>query len=155
MSALEARLGTLGLSLPSLPPYDGAFVPGVVVGDVLFLSAQTWTENGKPRLTGCVDAEVTLEDASEMARRCVLNALAAAKMTVGSLDKVAGVARLVGFVRSAPGFERQSLVLNAASELLVQIFGPPGRHARTSVGVQELTGGATVLIELTLALKAA
>ncbi len=155
MSELEKRLEALGYALPELPPYTASFAPGVIVGDVLFLSAQAWTEDGKPKVTGCVGAEVSFEQGAEVARRCALNALSAAKLALGSLDRVIGVVRMVGFVRSAPGFDRQAPMLNAASDMLVEIFGPSGRHARTSVGVSELSGGNAVLIEMTLALKPA
>jgi enamine deaminase RidA (YjgF/YER057c/UK114 family) len=150
---IERRLSDMGLSLPILPEYSGAFLPGVIVGNLLFMSAQAWTKDGRPVVTGTVGGTVELADAIEAARRCALNGLAAAKMILGSLDKIDRVARVVSYVRSAPGFDKQSLVVNGASQFLVDLFGEAGRHARTSVGVIELTGGAAVLIELTLQKK--
>jgi enamine deaminase RidA (YjgF/YER057c/UK114 family) len=150
---VERRLADMGLSLPALPEYSGAFLPGVIVGNLLFMSAQAWTKDGRPVVAGTVGATVEVADAVEVARRCALNGLAAAKMLLGSLDKIDRVVRVVGYVRSAPGFDKQSLVVNGASQFLVDLFGEAGRHARTSIGVVELTGGAAVLIELTLQQK--
>lgn len=150
MSSIEARIKELGLELPVLGSYDGAFLPGVLVSDILYLSAQAWTKDGASVVRGAVGDAVGIEEAQEAARRCALNGLAAAKMMLGSLDAIERVVRLSGYVVSAPGFEKQSAVLNAASQMLVDIFGENGRHARTSLGVAGLTGGASVLIELTL-----
>jgi enamine deaminase RidA (YjgF/YER057c/UK114 family) len=150
---IEERLASLGLELPVLGPYEGAFLPGVLVGSLAFLSAQAWTRDGKPVVAGTVGDVVDIETAGEAARRCTLNALAAAKLLIGSLDQIERVVRLSGYVASAPGFDKQSSVLNAASTMLVDIFGEKGRHARTSLGVSGLTGGASVLVELTLEKK--
>ena len=153
MSSIERRLVELGLELPTLGPYDGAFLPGVVVGDLVFLSAQAWTEDGRSVVQGAVGDAVDIETAGNAACKCTLNALAAAKLLIGGLDRLERVVRLSGYVMSAPGFDRQSTVLNHASRMLVDIFGEKGRHARTSLGVAGLTGNATVLIELTLQMK--
>ncbi len=153
MSMIEQRLDELGLELPAIGPYDGAFLPGVIVGEVVYLSAQAWNDNGKAVVQGPVGDTVGIETAGEAARRCTLNALSAAKMLLGSLDEVEQIIRLTGYVQSAPGFDKQSTVLNDASRMLVEIFGDKGRHTRTSVGVAGLTGNASVLIELTLQKK--
>jgi len=133
-----------------LPEYNQAFLPGVVAGDVLFMSAQAWTRDGVPVVRGAVGDAVSVEDAIEAARRCTLNGLAAAKMMLGSLERIARVLRVVGYIASAPGFQKQPMVVGGASNLLAELFGESGRHARSSVGVAELGGGASVLIELTL-----
>lgn len=150
---VEARLAQLGYELPVLPVYNQAFLPGVMVGDVLFLSAQAWTQDGLPVVRGAVGDTVDVDAAIEAARRCTLNGLAAAKMMLGSLDRIERVVRVVGYVRSAPGFEQQPKVVGGASNLLADLFGESGRHARSSLGVSELGGGASVLIELTLQRK--
>jgi enamine deaminase RidA (YjgF/YER057c/UK114 family) len=153
MSIIEEKLARLGLELPELPPYTGAFLPGVIVGDVVYLSAQAWSQNGRPVVQGAVGQDVDIETAAEAARHCMLNALAAARLLLGSLDNITQIIRLSGYVQSAPGFDKQSTVLNAASELLVELFGESGRHTRTSLGVNGLTGNASVLVELTLQRK--
>lgn len=153
MSIVEQRMAELGLELPEIGPYDGAFLPGVIVGEVVYLSSQAWSDGGKAVVQGQVGGAVDIETAGKAARRCTLNALSAAKMMLGSLDDIAQVIRLTGFVQSAPGFDKQSTVLNDASKMLVDIFGENGRHTRTSVGVSGLTGNASVLIELTLQKK--
>ena len=153
MRIIEEKLSALGFELPELPPYNGAFVPGLVIGDVVYLSAQAWSRDGKPVVQGAVGVAVDVDTAAEAARRCLLNALAAAKLLIGSLDNIQQIIRLSGFILSAPGFDKQSTVLNGASELLVQLFGENGRHTRTSLGVAGLTGNASVLVELTLQKK--
>ena len=150
---IERRLAELGLELPTLPEYTQAFLPGVIAGDILFMSAQAWTKDGSPVVGGAVGGEVSVEEAIEAARRCTLNGLAAAKLMLGSLDRIARVIRVVGYVASAPGFQKQPMVVGGASNLLAEIFGEAGRHARSSLGVSELGGGASVLIELTLLKK--
>lgn len=153
MSKIEDRLAELGLELPELGAYDGAFLPGVIVGEVVYLSAQAWFEDGKAVVAGPVGSDVDIETAGKAACRCTLNALAAAKMLLGSLDDIEQVVRMSGYVYSAPGLNKQSAVLNEASKMLVDIFGESGRHTRTSVGVAGLTGDASVLIELTIQKK--
>jgi len=153
-ATIEARLADMGLDLPLLPEYSKAFLPGVVVGDLLFMSAQAWTRDGAAVVRGAVGADVDVADAIEAPRRCALNGLAAAKMLIGSLDEIERVVRVVGYVRSAPGFDKQPAVVGGASDFLAELFGEAGRHARTSIGVAELGGGASVLIELTLQRKA-
>ena len=150
---IERRLAELGLELPTLPEYTQAFLPGVIAGDILFMSAQAWTKDGTPVVRGAVGGEVSVDEAIEAARRCTLNGLAAAKLMLGSLDRIARVIRVVGYVASAPGFQKQPMVVGGASNLLAEIFGEAGRHARSSLGVSELGGGASVLIELTLLKK--
>jgi enamine deaminase RidA (YjgF/YER057c/UK114 family) len=147
---VDDRLRSLKLDLPVLHTYEGAFVPGVKVGNLVFLSAQGWNKDNQPLLLGRVGAEVSVDQAREAARQCVLSCLAAAKLLLGSLDQVERIVKLNGFVRSAPGFGEQAKVVNAASDLLVEIFGERGRHSRTSLGVAELTGGNAFLLDLVL-----
>ena len=106
-------------------------------------------------LTGKVGAEVSVEQGREAARACVLQGLSQLREAVGSLDRVERIVKVTGFVASAPGFVEQPRVMDAASELLVQVFGDAGRHARSAVGVAELPRGVPVEVELVAALKAA
>ena len=138
MSGAEDRLAELGLTLPDVPAPVAAYTPAVRTGDLVFTSGQVPTVDGKVVATGKVGAEVDAADAQEYARICALNALAAVKALVGDLDKVRRVVKVVGFVASAPDFTGQPGVINGASELLNQVFGDAGVHARSAVGVAAL-----------------
>jgi enamine deaminase RidA (YjgF/YER057c/UK114 family) len=142
-----ARLTELGLVLPPLPSPAGAYVPAVRCGSLVFTAGQLPLVDGAVAATGKLGAEIDTDRGRELARTCVLNALAAVHDLVG-LDAVIRVVKVVGFVASASGFTAQPAVLNGASELLGRIFGPAGAHARSAVGVAELPMGAPVEIEL-------
>jgi len=142
------RLAELGLSLPPLSAPAGKYLPGVRSGSLLFVSGQTPTVNGRPTVTGYVGREVSVIQARDAARLATLNALALAATAAGSLDQVRRIIRLTGYVRSAAGFSEQPAVINGASELLIEIWGADGQHARSAIGVAELPGGAPVEIEL-------
>jgi len=144
------RLRTLGIDLPPLQPAAGTYVPGVVVGNLLFLSGQTPTVDGRPTAVGRVDSEVSVAEARTAARLAALNCLAEAVAIVGSLDRVRRIVRLTGYVRSGPGFAEQPAVVNGASQLLTEIWGEMGRHSRASIGVAELPGGAPVEVEMVM-----
>jgi enamine deaminase RidA (YjgF/YER057c/UK114 family) len=144
----EDRLAALGLSLPAVPAPVAAYVPAVRTGSLVFTSGQIPTVDGVLRTKGKVGAEVTAEDAKQLARTCALNALAAIRELVGGLDQVARVVKVVGFVASAPDFTGQPAVVNGASELLGEVFGDAGEHARSAVGVAALPLDAPVEIEL-------
>ena len=141
MSAL-ARLAELGIELPEVAPPVAAYVPAVRTGNLVYTSGQVARE-----LTGKVGAEVSEADAKDAARGCALNALAAVDAVVG-LDAVVRVVKVVGFVASAPGFTGQPGVINGASELLGEVFGDKGIHARSAVGVAVLPLDAPVEVEL-------
>lgn len=143
----HARLTELGLHLPAVVPPLAAYVPAVRSGAQVYVSGQLPFVDGVLSATGRVGAEVTVEAATGMAARCALNALAAVDALVG-LAKVVMVVKVTGFVASAPGFTEQPAVVNGASELLGKVFGEPGRHARSAVGVAELPLGAPVEIEM-------
>ncbi|HET9118196.1 MAG TPA: RidA family protein [Pseudonocardiaceae bacterium] len=143
----SARLTELGLVLPPVATPAGAYVPAVRSGSLVFTAGQLPLVDGALAATGKLGAEVDSEQGRELARTCALNALAAVDSLIG-LDTVAQVVKVVGFVASAPGFTAQPVVLNGASELLGEIFGAAGRHARSAVGVAELPLGAPVEIEL-------
>ena len=152
MSAVEAKLAELGLTLPEVVPPLAAYQPAVQSGIYVYTAGQLPMVEGKLPVTGKVGAEVTPEEAKELARTCALNALAAVKSVTGDLDRIARVVKVVGFVASAPGFTGQPGVINGASELLADVFGEAGRHARSAVGVAELPLGAPVEVELVVEL---
>jgi enamine deaminase RidA (YjgF/YER057c/UK114 family) len=145
----EERLSELGIELPPAPAPVASYVPVRTAGSLAFVAGQIPTEEGKVLLTGAVDADVTVEQAQEGARRCALQALAALSEALGSLDGVLGIARLTVYVASSVGFTQQPVVANGASDVLVEIFGEEGRHARAAVGVAELPLGASVEVVVT------
>jgi enamine deaminase RidA (YjgF/YER057c/UK114 family) len=148
VSRIEDRLGELGLSLPEVVPPLAAYVPALRVGDLVWTSGQLPMVDGSLAATGKVGAEVDPEDAAGLARICALNALAAVKAEVGDLDEVTRVIKVVGYVASAPTFTGQPAVINGASQLLGEVFGDAGRHARSAVGVAVLPLDAPVEVEL-------
>ncbi|HEY8372712.1 MAG TPA: RidA family protein [Pseudonocardiaceae bacterium] len=147
MGRWTQRLAELGIQLPPVAAPVAAYVPAVRTGSLVFTSGQVPMVDGVLAATGKVGAEVSPEAAKEHARTCALNALAAVDALVG-LDSVVRVVKVVGFVASAEGFTGQPVVLNGASELLVELFGDAGRHARSAVGVAELPLDAPVEVEL-------
>ncbi|GLV51444.1 LysR family transcriptional regulator [Thermobispora bispora] len=148
MSAPEQRLAELGLALPEVAAPLAAYVPAVRSGAYVYTSGQLPLVEGKLPATGKVGAEVPVEEAQRLARICALNALAAVKSVVGDLSSVVRIVKVVGFVASAPGFTGQPQVVNGASELLVDVFGEAGKHARSAVGVAVLPLDAPVEVEL-------
>jgi enamine deaminase RidA (YjgF/YER057c/UK114 family) len=150
----EARLRKLGHELPAVPAPAGAYVPAIRAGTLIFTAGQLPLEEGELRTTGKVGDAVSLESAKGAARLCALNALAAAAAEAGGLNRIAGVVRVTGYVASAPRFNRQPEVIDGASELIGQIFGDAGLHARSAVGVAELPLDAPVELELVAELGA-
>lgn len=147
-STPEGRLAELGMSLPEVVPPVAAYVPAVRTGSLVYTSGQVPMRDGSLMHAGTVGGAVTPDQAYECARQCVLNALAAVKAQVGDLAAVTRVVKVVGFVASTPDFTGQPQVVNGASELLGQVFGDAGQHARSAVGVAALPLGAPVEIEL-------
>jgi enamine deaminase RidA (YjgF/YER057c/UK114 family) len=148
---IAERLAELGVELPAVAVPAGAYVPAVVHGGLVYTAGQIPFVDGSLPMVGKVGAEVSPEQAKELARTCALNALAAVADAIGSLDRVTRIVKLTGFVASASGFTGQPGVINGASELLGDVFGEPGRHARSAVGVAELPLGAPVEVELIVA----
>jgi enamine deaminase RidA (YjgF/YER057c/UK114 family) len=142
------RLAELGITLPEVVPPLAAYQPAVRSGAYVFTSGQLPMVDGKLPATGKVGAEVTPEQAKDLARICALNALAAVRSLVGDLDRVARVVKVVGFVASAPDFTGQPGVVNGASELLGAVLGDKGVHARSAVGVTVLPLDAPVEVEI-------
>ncbi len=147
MSANQ-RINELGIVLPQVATPAGAYVPAVVSGNLVFTAGQMPLVDGKLAATGKVGKDLTAEQAREIARICALNAVAAVKSVIGDLDRVKKVVKVVGFVSSDPSFSQQPAVVNGASELLEQIFGEKGIHARSAVGVAVLPLDAPVEVEL-------
>ncbi len=147
MSALDDRIAELGLVIPEGSKPVAAYIPAVVSGNLVYTSGQLPMVDGELPATGKVGAEVSPDDAKIIARNCVLNGLAAARSAIGSLDRITRVVKVVGFVASDPAFTGQPGVINGASELLGEIFGESGQHARSAVGVAVLPLDAPVEIE--------
>lgn len=143
----SGRLAELDVTLPAVAAPAGAYVPATRAGELVFTAGQLPLIDGELAATGKVGAEISVEQAQQLARTCTLNGLAAVDSICG-LDAIARVVKVVGFVSSAPGFNSQPTVLNAASELLDEIFGVAGQHARSAVGVAELPMNAPVEVEL-------
>ena len=148
--AVAARMAELGLALPPVTKPVASYVPAAVTGNLVFTAGQLPFADGALPATGKVGAEVSAEDAQGFARTCALNALAAAESVIGSLDRVTRIVKVVGFVASAPDFIGQPAVVNGASDVLAEIFGDEGRHARSAVGVSVLPLDAPVEVELIL-----
>jgi enamine deaminase RidA (YjgF/YER057c/UK114 family) len=146
----EARLKQLAIQLPAPPKPVAAYIPARRSGDLLFISGQIPIADGKLMAKGRVPDQVSEELATRCARQCALNALAIARDFLGSLDNVAGVVRVGCFVASEPGFGGQPAIANAVSELLVDIFDEPGRHARAAVGSVALPLNVPVEVEMVL-----
>ena len=144
----QQRLAGLGLTLPPVVAPLAAYVPAVRSGSLVYTSGQLPMADGKLQATGKVGAEVAPADAAALARTCALNALAAAASVAGGLDAISRVVKLTGFVASAPDFTGQPQVVNGASELLLEVFGEAGRHARSAVGMAVLPLDAPVEIEI-------
>jgi enamine deaminase RidA (YjgF/YER057c/UK114 family) len=147
MATTSERLRELGITLPQVSAPAGSYVPARRTGDLVFTAGQVPFVDGKLAAFGKVGDGISTEQAQELARICALNALAAVDALVG-IDNVTGVVKVVGFVASAPGFTDQPEVVNGASDVLGEIFGEAGGHARSAVGVAELPRGVPVEVEL-------
>jgi enamine deaminase RidA (YjgF/YER057c/UK114 family) len=155
MGKVESKLAELGLTLPEVVPPLASYTPAVASGEFVFTSGQLPMVNGKLALTGKVGAEVTPEQAKAQAQICALNALAAVKSVIGDLDRIERVVKVVGFVASAPDFTGQPGVVNGASELLGEVLGEAGVHARSAVGVAVLPLDAPIEVEIQVRVSAA
>lgn len=144
----ESRLAELGLTLPTAPKPVAAYIPCRRTGNLVFVSGQIPMKDGAMIAKGSIPGQVSLEVGRECARQCVLNALAVIKGEIGSLDRVRQVVRVGVFVCSEASFVDQPKVANGASELLVEVFGEAGKHARAAVGSIALPLGAPVEVEL-------
>jgi enamine deaminase RidA (YjgF/YER057c/UK114 family) len=148
VDAVEKKLQEMLLKLPILPKALGNYLPVVKAGHFIYLSGQLpMHDNSLGAFKGRLGREITLDGGQRAAKQCTLNALALVKRELGSLEKIKRVVKLTGFVSGMPGFTEQALVLNGASDLLVELFGEAGKHARSAVGVTDLPLGSCVEIE--------
>ena len=144
----ETRLEELGIKLPATPAPAGAYVPATRAGNLVFTAGQLPLKAGELNIRGKVGDTVSVDEASEAARLCAMNALAAASTQTGGVGGISRIVKVTGFVASAPGFNEQPQVINGASEFLGEIFGDAGLHARSAVGVTELPMDAPVEVEI-------
>lgn len=152
---IEEKLLSLGLHLPSAAKPVASYIPAVQTRDLVFCSGQLPTVQGELVSRGQVGADVSEQEAYGAARTAVLNCLAALKTVIGDLDRIERIVKLTGYVNSAPAFTNQPKVVNGASDLLLELFGEKGRHARAAVGAFGLPMGASVEIELVVQVSAA
>ena len=153
MSDIEKRLKEMGLSIPEAPAPVAAYVPGVRADDYIYTSGQIPLVNGEVKYKGKAGLDLPLEKAQEAAKICALNCLGVVKSFVGDLEKVEQIVKGVGFVNSAPDFTAQPQVVNGASELLGELFGKKGAHARSAVGVGSLPLDSACEIEMIVKVK--
>jgi enamine deaminase RidA (YjgF/YER057c/UK114 family) len=150
MGKVETRINELNLSLPDAPKPVAAYIPAKQTGNLVFTAGQLPMVNGELISKGLLGQDVEVQEANKAARICTLNALAAIKGVIGDLDRIKQIVRVVGYVASVPTFTQQPAVVNGASELLLEIFGENGKHARSAVGMAVLPLNASVEIELTV-----
>ena len=153
MGKLESRITELKIAFPELPKPVAAYIPAKQSGTLVFTAGQLPTVNGELISKGLLGHDVEIEEAYKAARICTLNALAAIKGVIGDLDRIKQIVRVVGYVASVPTFTQQPAVVNGASELLLEIFGENGKHARSAVGMAVLPLNASVEIELTVEIE--
>jgi enamine deaminase RidA (YjgF/YER057c/UK114 family) len=150
MGKVESRIYELNLSLPDAPKPVAAYIPAKQSGNLVFTAGQLPMVNGELISKGLLGQDVEIDEANKAAKICALNALAAIKGVIGELDRIKQIVRVVGYVASVPTFTQQPAVVNGASELLLEIFGEAGKHARSAVGMAVLPLNASVEIELTV-----
>jgi enamine deaminase RidA (YjgF/YER057c/UK114 family) len=150
MKKIEMIIKELGLEIPEVPKPVAAYIPAKQTGKLVFTAGQLPMVNGELISKGLLGQDVEIDEANKAARICTLNALAAIKGVIGDLDRIKQIVRVVGYVASVPTFTQQPAVVNGASELLLEIFGENGKHARSAVGMVVLPLNASVEIELTI-----
>jgi len=153
MTSIESSIKQLGLELPDAPKPVAAYIPAKQTGKLVFTAGQLPMVNGELISKGLLGQDVEIDEANKAARICALNALAAIKGVIGDLDRIKQIVRVVGYVASVPTFTQQPAVVNGASELLLEIFGENGKHARSAVGMAVLPLNASVEIELTVEIE--
>ena len=153
MGQVDGKLKEIGLNLPEIPKPVAAYIPAKQSGKLVFTAGQLPMVNGELVSKGLLGQDVDVEEANNAARICTLNALAAIKGVIGDLDRIKQIVRVVGYVASVPTFTQQPAVVNGASELLLEVFGEVGKHARSAVGMAVLPLNASVEIELTVEIE--
>jgi enamine deaminase RidA (YjgF/YER057c/UK114 family) len=150
LSKIEQQINRLGIVLPDAPKPVAAYIPAKQTGNLVFTAGQLPMVKDELISKGLLGQDVEIDEANKAARICTLNALAAIKGVIGDLDRIKQIVRVVGYVASVPTFTQQPAVVNGASELLLEIFGENGKHARSAVGMAVLPLNASVEIELTV-----
>lgn len=150
---VEEKLKELGIDIPEAPKPAGSYLPAVVCGNLVYVSGQLPLVNGQLKYTGKVGKDLDEQAGADAARICAINALGVLKSELGSLERIERIVRVGGFVNSADGFTLQPKIINGASDLLAEIFGENGKHARAAVGVNELPLNAAVEVEMLVLLK--
>jgi|TARA_Y100000996_G_C22429501_1_gene605007 enamine deaminase RidA (YjgF/YER057c/UK114 family) len=145
---IEEKLKELGIELPTPPNPAGSYIPVVTTGNLAFISGQIPMKEGKVVFEGKVPDKQSLDSARDAAKICIINGLAQLKSNLGSLDRITKFVRISGFVNSSPEFTEQPKVINAASDLLVEVFGDMAKHSRIAVGVASLPLNSTVEIDM-------
>jgi enamine deaminase RidA (YjgF/YER057c/UK114 family) len=145
---IDEKLESLGITLPTPPKPAGSYIPVVKTGNLIFVSGQIPVKDGQVQFKGQVPTSISVEEAQAAARLCIVNALAQLKTELGTLDRISKIVRVSGFVNSSQEFYEHPKIINAASDLLFEIFGEKGRHARIAVGVASLPLNAAVEIDL-------
>ena len=145
---IDERLKELGIEIPTPPSPAGSYIPVVITGNLAFVSGQIPMKEGKVVFQGKVPENQSVDSARDAAKICIINGLAQLKTNLGSLDKITKFVRISGFVNSSPDFTEQPRVINAASDLLVEIFGDMAKHSRIAVGVASLPLNSTVEIDM-------
>ncbi|HGH4624798.1 TPA: RidA family protein [Enterobacter hormaechei] len=152
MQIIEARLQELGLELPAAPPAAGLYVGAVTVGNLVFLSGQGPLVGKTVKYVGCVGSDLSEDQGREAARLTGLNALSVLKAEIGSLDRVKRIVKVLAWVRSAPGFQQQPAIVNGYSQLMLDVFGEKGIHARSALSAHELAFGMAFEAEMVVEL---
>ncbi|HXX06292.1 MAG TPA: RidA family protein [Candidatus Bathyarchaeia archaeon] len=145
---IDEKLAALDIILPTPPKPAGSYIPVVKTGNLLFVSGQIPMKEGKVIFQGKVPINITIDDAQKAAKLCIVNALAQLKAEIGSLDKISKIVKVSGFVNSSQDFAEQPKIINAASDLLFEIFGDKGKHSRIAIGVTSLPLNSAVEIDM-------
>ncbi len=145
---IEEKITSLNISLPVPPKPAGSYIPVTRTGNLVFVSGQIPIKDGKVEFKGKVPTDVSIDTAQQAAKLCIINVLTHIKAEIGNLDKVSKIVRVSGFVNSASDFYEQPKIINAASDLLFEIFGEKGKHSRIAIGVASLPLNSTVEIDL-------
>jgi enamine deaminase RidA (YjgF/YER057c/UK114 family) len=153
MGRIDERLQQLGIELPQPPEPVARYMPAVTVNNLVYTSGNDCRVNGKLMYEGKLGQEITVEQGREAARQTMINLLGVLKSHIGDLDRVERIVKLLGFVNSAPGFAEQPYVIDGASELLEDVFGERGKHARSALGAPELPFNTPVEIEMIVAIR--
>ena len=151
--SIEVKLTELGIALPQPAKAVGSYIPVAVANNVAYVSGQIPVSDGKIQYAGKIPSEISINDGQQAARLCLINALSQLKAEFGSLDKINKIVKLEVFVNSSPKFTEQATIANGASDLLVELFGENGKHARIAVGASELPLNSAVEISLIATIK--